>query len=161
MIWIFPPIIFLLYIFIPEGFDDKCKRNMYFMYYFSFRLIYSSFLILPLVLMCFIYIHILWVVHVQTRTWARGSVTGGSQRHSGGSCKKPIRQRRPSESGCVSGARQKLMVNVRAVYTTLYILGSFIIFYMPAVGIFLLVCKIGCRYGKYFFYHCRNRKWRP
>lgn len=73
-IWIVPPLVFLLYIFIPEGFQFSCETT--FIGKFSFRLLFSMFLIVPLVLMCFIYAHILWVIHVQTRIWARGGITG-------------------------------------------------------------------------------------
>lgn len=38
-------------------------------------------------------------------------------------------------------------VNVRAVYTTLHILGSFVVLMMPAILTYVLVCKTGCRYS--------------
>lgn len=146
VIWSVPPAGFLLYMFVPEGFLDECSGNSQFLEWFSFRVAFSALLVGPLAMMCCTYAHILWTVHVQTREWARGGATGGSYKHRGG--KRSARSADPT--GCAPANKQRsLMVSVRAVYTTMHILGSFVLLYLPAIVSFMLVCPQGCRYHFY------------
>lgn len=89
---------------------------------------FSSLFFGPFVLMVCIYTHIFFIVRKHQALRLRFSQIGSSFR---------------SNENCarVNNSFQQMAKNVKAIHTTLYILGSFVIGWMPATILFVLVCK--------------------
>ncbi|XP_066250172.1 adenosine receptor A1-like [Euwallacea similis] len=102
-----------------------------FMMTFSFRMSYSMLFFLPVFVMMVCYSHIVFVVKKQQTRWDNLSRVG-SIRIKGKVAHKMSRERKQLEG------------NVKAIYTTLLILGSCFLGWTPAILIYTLNCKYGC-----------------
>lgn len=129
-LWIFP-VLFIKLCFLTlsdsDFWTEGCKDS--FLYYFHFRLLFSLIFFIPFILMGFCYIHILITVKQQQKIWTQLSRYGSTRNRS---LRTNCQQRRTLEG------------NVKAVYTTLLILGSCVIGWLPAVLLNVLICKEGC-----------------
>ncbi|XP_011053863.1 PREDICTED: octopamine receptor beta-2R-like [Acromyrmex echinatior] len=109
-----------------NGFQSEGCRNNMFLRHQKFRIIFSNLVFWPFVLMVYIYIHILYIVKRHQTIRLRFYETGSPAQ---------IRTTLRKNSNIKQMTR-----NFRAVHTTLYILGSFVVGWMPAVITFVLVC---------------------
>ncbi|XP_011168340.2 trace amine-associated receptor 4 isoform X2 [Solenopsis invicta] len=129
LLWVLPISFFALYFNLIEndGFQsEECKNNV-FLFHKQFRMLFSSLFFGPFVLMVCIYVHIFCIVKKHQATRLRFRRAGSSTRA------------RVSEA-LRSNSRQ-MARNVKAIHTTLYILGSFVIGWMPGVIMYMLVCN--------------------
>ncbi|KAG5887521.1 hypothetical protein JTB14_022133 [Gonioctena quinquepunctata] len=99
---------------------------------FAVRLSYSTFFFCPIVLMVFCYTHILIAVRNQQNRWKNLS-RSGSSRSKGRTIKPTGSQRAMREHARLQG-------NIKAINTTLLILGSCFIGWMPALMFYILSC---------------------
>jgi hypothetical protein len=95
------------------------------MLHLKFRAVFSALFFAPLLLMFVIYMHIFSIVRRHQVNRLRLSQMNHGSRHR-------------SSSG--SGSQQ-MTRSVKAIHTTLFILGSYIVGWMPAVLSYLLVCE--------------------
>ncbi|XP_060535222.1 uncharacterized protein LOC132707394 [Cylas formicarius] len=102
-----------------------------FMDTFAFRMAITSLFFVPIFVMVVCYTHILFVVKKQQNRWNDISRMG-SIRTKGRGSHKICREKKQLES------------NVRALYTTLLILGSCFIGWTPALLFYTLACSKGC-----------------
>ncbi|KAJ9584830.1 hypothetical protein L9F63_020827, partial [Diploptera punctata] len=115
----------------------------------KFRSIFSTMFFVPLALMIIIYLHIFSIIREhQVNRLRMSQINHGSRNQSS------------NGKSTTTSNHQQMVRNVKAIYTTLLILGSFIIGWMPAVLSNLLVCN-DCifefnSFNKYFmfFFHC-------
>ncbi|KAG5343173.1 GP119 protein, partial [Acromyrmex heyeri] len=128
LLWMLPISFFAVYFNLIEnnGFQSEGCRNNMFLRHQKFRIVFSNLVFWPFILMVYIYIHILYIVKrhqtIRLRFYEAGS---------------PAQIRAALRKN--SNIRQ-MTRNFRAVHTTLYILGSFVVGWMPAVITFVLVC---------------------
>ncbi|XP_071573858.1 adrenocorticotropic hormone receptor-like [Temnothorax nylanderi] len=129
LLWVLPISFFALYFNLIEnnGFQSEGCKNNTFLSYKQFRMLFSSLFFGPFALMVCIYVHIFCIVKRHQATRLRFRRTGSSVRA------------RASEA-LRSNSRQ-MARNVKAIHTTLYILGSFVIGWMPGVMMYMLVCN--------------------
>ncbi|KYN04066.1 Trace amine-associated receptor 3 [Cyphomyrmex costatus] len=129
LLWVSPISFFALYFNLIEndGFQsEECKNNM-FLYYKQFRMLFSSLFFGPFALMVCIYVHIFCIVKKHQATRLRFCRAGSSVRA------------RASEA--LRNNSRQMARNVKAIHTTLYILGSFVVGWMPGVIMYMLVCN--------------------
>ncbi|XP_056636026.1 octopamine receptor beta-2R-like [Diorhabda sublineata] len=100
---------------------------------FAFRLSYSFFYFFPIILMVSCYTHILITVRKQQNKWKNVSRSGSSK-----SKGRTVQANNPSQK--VIREQARLQGNIKAVYTTLFILGSCFIGWMPALLFYILSC---------------------
>lgn len=155
LIWLLPPTAFLLQ-FGPLAPDNQgllaLKHSCAYppMFTFKWRLTFCSIvLIIPLGLMSIIYGYILKVVHSQTEVWIEAR-SSGSRRYKGPTTAALMTSPTTHQhnSNQTRTQRREINTNMGALYTTLHIVGSFVLFYLPAVVVWLTVCK-GCVYEKF------------
>ncbi|XP_063244833.1 trace amine-associated receptor 3-like [Bacillus rossius redtenbacheri] len=125
LLWLLPTLFFFAYFSsVPgEAFQSRYCEDHSFITYRKFRVVFSSLFFTPLAVMLVIYAHIFAIVrrHQAHRLrFSRGSRHGDAER---------LQQRQRQISGAV-----------KAVHTTLLILGSFVVGWLPAVTVFVLVC---------------------
>ncbi|XP_003741453.1 adrenocorticotropic hormone receptor-like [Galendromus occidentalis] len=114
-LWVVPFIIYLfLFLDRPENDFYRMDCNFQFMKKLPFRLTVSSLFCVPLIIMTVLYIHIFITV---------------KRNHSG------FLMGQKNQAG-----NQHIKRNVKAVITTLLILGTYLIGYMPAVVFYVLTC---------------------
>ncbi|XP_067140297.1 adrenocorticotropic hormone receptor-like [Centruroides vittatus] len=113
IMWIVPVVFFFIYFSsVPgQGFLSLRCQNMDFLIYRTFHLTVSLLFFFPLILLSFIYVHIYLVV----RQHQRGLLSFPSAR--------------------------QFHKNVKAIITTLLILGTYLLGWIPAVFTFVLICK--------------------
>lgn len=148
LLWVLPISFFALYFNLIEndGFQSEGCKNYEFLLHKQFRMLFSSLFFGPFAAMICIYVHIFCIVKRHQATRLRFRRAGSSVRA------------RASEA-LRSNSRQ-MARNVKAIHTTLYILGSFVIGWMPAVMMFILVCNDcvlqlnGVSDSVKFFYYC-------
>ncbi|CAG9770429.1 unnamed protein product [Ceutorhynchus assimilis] len=116
---------------LQNNFINNIADTPEFMNTFSFRISYSSLFFVPIFIMVVCYTHILFVVKKQQNRWNNLSRIG-STRIKG----------KPSQK--LSRERKQLEGNVRAIYTTLLILGSCFLGWAPALLMYTLTCISGC-----------------
>ncbi|KAK0092407.1 hypothetical protein PV326_001517 [Microctonus aethiopoides] len=130
ILWILPLCFFITYFSLVknEGFQSlNCQTNT-FLFKKKFRTMFSSLFFGPFIFMVCIYVHIFYIVKKHQASRLRFSQAGSSFR-------------RNEITDTQRHASQQLARNVKAVYTTLYILGSFVVGWMPATFLFVLVCE--------------------
>lgn len=132
LLWIIPFLLHLIYfLMVPDQtYWFQCD-GLTFMNEVQFRYTFTMLFFIPIVLMIFCYTHILIIVRNQQKRWDKLSRCGS------------MRTR-----GVKNNNQQKntLEGNIKAIYTTLLILGSCVVGWLPACLIFLLVCESGCLY---------------
>lgn len=138
LLWIIPIAFIKTYFFSVS--DDEfwtigCA-SLSFLSEIKFRLVFSSLFFVPLILMVFCYTHILLLVRKQQKVWAQLS-RSGSTRYRG------VRSARHG----VNSQQRQMEGNVKAIHTTLLILGSCMIGWLPAVITYLIICPKGCLYS--------------
>lgn len=103
---------------------------------FSYRLTFASLFFIPLIIMSFFYVHILIRVRKQQRVWSQFSRNGSTR----------WKAVKTSSRNNVNQAQQQRQVegNIRAIKTTLLILGSCVLGWMPAVLAYSIMCQDGC-----------------
>ncbi|XP_025266717.1 trace amine-associated receptor 2-like [Camponotus floridanus] len=133
LLWVLPISFFAVYFNVVEGdgFQSKECKESTFLAHKKFRMLFSCLFFVPFGLMVCIYIHIFCIVKKHQATRMRFRTAGFSIR------------RRTAEA--MRNSSNHMTRNVKAIHTTLYILGSFLIGWMPAVIIFMLVC-IDCMF---------------
>ncbi|CAH0547322.1 unnamed protein product [Brassicogethes aeneus] len=103
---------------------------------FRFRISYASLFFIPMVFMAFFYTHILIIVRKQQKVWKHLSRIGSTK------------WKGRSVNGCPSNRvireQKQLEGNLRAICTTLLIMGSCFIGWMPALLLYSLMCEKGC-----------------
>jgi melanocortin 2 receptor len=101
------------------------------MVHLKFRAVFSVLFFAPLLLMFVIYMHIFSIVRRHQVNRLRFSQINHGSRH------------QSSTSGHTSSASnsQQMTRSVKAIHTTLFILGSYIVGWMPAVLSYLLFCE--------------------
>lgn len=104
---------------------------------FMTRMSYGTLFFFPIVLMVFCYTHILITVRNQQKKWKNLSRLG-STRNKG----RNVNGR--SNSQKTNKEQVRLQGNIKAINTTLLILGSCFIGWMPALLFFILMCKNDC-----------------
>ncbi|XP_067203754.1 trace amine-associated receptor 4-like isoform X2 [Linepithema humile] len=129
LLWVLPISFFVLYFSLIEddGFQsEECKKNM-FLVHRQFRILFSSLFFGPFVVMTCIYIHIFYIVkrHQAMRLRFCGAESFI----------------RVNTSEVTRNNNRRMARNIKAINTTLYILGSFIIGWMPGVIMFMLFCE--------------------
>ncbi|GAB1863998.1 Trace amine-associated receptor 4-like [Camponotus japonicus] len=128
LLWVLPISFFAVYFNLVEGdgFQSKeCKKSA-FLSHKKFRMLFSSLFFGPFGLMVCIYIHIFCIVKKHQATRLRFRRAGFSIRG------------RTAEA--MRNSYRQMARNVKAIHTTLYILGSFVIGWMPAVIVNMLFC---------------------
>ncbi|XP_033611615.1 adenosine receptor A1-like [Cryptotermes secundus] len=101
-----------------------------FMLHLKFRAVFSVLFFAPLLLMLIIYMHIFSIVRRHQVNRLRFSqINHGSRHHSS------------NGHGSSGSNSQQMTRSVKAIHTTLFILGSYIIGWMPAVLSYLLFCE--------------------
>jgi hypothetical protein len=96
-----------------------------FMLRLKFRAVFSALFFAPLVLMFVIYMHIFSIVRRhQVNRLRLSQLSHGSRHH-----------------GSAGSTNQQMTRSVKAIHTTLFILGSYIVGWMPAVLSYLLFCE--------------------
>lgn len=146
LLWIVPTL-YVIFLFLCqsdqnywiENFSSETiERNNKYTFFdsFIFRMSYSSYLIISIILMAICYIHILIIVKKQQNTWKTLS-RAGSTKWSGRTAKNWSNTKTSKEQKQLEG-------NIRAIYTTLLILGSCIIGWLPAILMFNLMCQKDC-----------------
>lgn len=134
LLWICP-IVFVICCPLFVGLEDFISK-------FPYRLMFASMFFIPLIIMSFFYVHILIRVRKQQKVWSQFS-RNGSMRW------KAVKT---SSRNNVNQAQQQRQVegNIRAIKTTLLILGSCVLGWMPAVLAYSIMCSEGCPIsGKY------------
>jgi hypothetical protein len=146
LLWIFPTI-FVIFLFTSQAEEtywtenfgngtDTEQNKTTFTDTFKFRMGYSAYFIISIFLMAICYMHILIIVRRQQNIWKNLSRVG-STKWSGRTIKLCPCSKANKEQKQLEG-------NIRAIYTTLLILGSCLIGWMPALLIFVLMCKEDC-----------------
>lgn len=130
------PIILLLVLSTVENSGKFLGNTSAFQIFSTFasRLSYSFLFFFPIVLMVICYTHILITVKRQQNKWKNVSRTGSSK----------YKGRSMKTNSCSQKAireQARLQGNIKAVYTTLFILGSCFIGWMPALLFFILSCN--------------------
>ncbi|XP_018327240.1 trace amine-associated receptor 6-like isoform X1 [Agrilus planipennis] len=126
-LWIVP-ILFIATYFLVYKYYENC-HTITFMTSLNFRMFFASLFIIPLILMIFCYTHILIIVKRQQKVWSQLRRTGSS---------------RYRANRGVSSQQREMEGNLKAIYTTLLILGSCMIGWLPANINFLIICRSGC-----------------
>ena len=119
-LWLLPTAAFFLFFSAVPGqafLSHEC-RNVAFFGRINFRLVVFAFIVLPLFLMSFIYIHIFCVIL--------------------------RRKRNPSLQESRYHDPPTMKRTMRATTTTTLILGTFVLGWLPSVVLFVLVCNEGC-----------------
>lgn len=136
ILWIFSPIFFVCYPLIT-GYQllDSTKYSKFFTT-FAFRITMAFLFFVPLIIMSVLYLHILVMVRKQQKVWSNLSRSGSTRW-------KAIKA---SSRDNVTKSQQQRQVegNIKAIKTTLFILGSCVIGWMPATVVFSLMCDDGC-----------------
>ncbi|KAJ3662788.1 hypothetical protein Zmor_007117 [Zophobas morio] len=147
LLWVFPTA-FVIFLFTSQAevtywtdiFDKaaemEAKNTTTFIDTFRFRMSYSAYFIITIFMMAACYAHILIIVRKQQNVWKNLS-RSGSTKWSGRGIKH-------CPSSKTNREQKQLEGNIRAIYTTLLILGSCVIGWMPALLIFVLMCKEDC-----------------
>ncbi|XP_070164540.1 adrenocorticotropic hormone receptor-like [Polyergus mexicanus] len=128
LLWVLPISFFAVYFNLVEddGFQSEgCKKSV-FLSHKQFRMLFSSLFFAPFGLMVYIYIHIFCIVKKHQAMRLRFCRAGSSVRGK-------TAEAMPNNPG-------QMARNVKAVHTTLYILGSFVIGWMPGVIMYMLFC---------------------
>ncbi|XP_048515670.1 lysophosphatidic acid receptor 1-like [Athalia rosae] len=128
LLWILPLSLFLIYFGLIEnqGFQSEmCEINT-FLFHKNFRLMFSSLFFAPFLVMVCIYTHIFCIVKRHQASRLRFSRAGSLHRGS-----KNLGQ----------NSSQQMARNVKAIHTTLYILGSYVVGWMPGTIMYTLVCE--------------------
>lgn len=133
LLWIVPFLLILTYFLtVPDqDYWTDCE-NSAFMNEVTFRYRFTLLFFVPLILMIFCYTHILIIIKKQQRRWAQLSRAGST------------RTRGVRNTTCKQ--RNSMEGNIKAIYTTLLILGSCVIGWVPACLVFLCICTYGCLY---------------
>ncbi|XP_066581685.1 adenosine receptor A3-like [Prorops nasuta] len=129
LLWLFPLTFFVVYFSLieNEGFRSKeCKINT-FLYFKKFRIIFSCFFFGPLFIMACIYVHIFRIVKKHQALRLRFARTNAS-----------FYER---DTKHLRNTTQQIMKNVKAMQTTFYILGSFVVGWIPATVMYVIVCE--------------------
>ncbi|XP_046391716.1 beta-3 adrenergic receptor-like [Ischnura elegans] len=143
-LWKIPIAFFFVYFSSISGQGFQSPHCEYaFIKQLGFRAVFSCLFFAPLILMAFIYLHIYCIVR-RTQCSRQRSRLGrqldeGSRGLVRGSGRDSGRSRSESCRGRTPRARQ-LARNWKAVVTTMLILGTYILGWIPAVMLFLLVC---------------------
>ncbi|XP_015517077.1 lysophosphatidic acid receptor 1-like [Neodiprion lecontei] len=127
LLWVLPLSFFLSYFGLIEdqGFQsENCEINT-FLYYKKFRLMFSSLFFGPFLLMVCIYTHIFCIVKRHQASRLKFSRAGSVHRGP-----NSLRQ----------NSSQQMARNVKAIHTTLYILGSYVVGWMPGTILYILAC---------------------
>lgn len=134
LLWVIPPGVFLV-LWGPLAEEGQALRAMDHGCYQTFLsdvwwrgAFVGVALLAPLAAMCGVYTYVLCTLHRQTTAWSRS--------RSEGSCR--------SRGRILDDGQRR--VSVRAVHTTLHIVGSFVVLYVPAIAAFVLVCPKGCHF---------------
>lgn len=109
-----------------KSFDYDSKVNTRF-----FRVGYSSLFFVPMILMSLVYTHILLIVKFQQKKWKKLSRLG-STRWRGG------------DRNTTNNRQRQLEGSLKALYTSLLIMGSCIICWSPALLMYSLLCEVDC-----------------
>ncbi|XP_067004178.2 glucose-dependent insulinotropic receptor-like [Anabrus simplex] len=134
LLWLFPFSFMFSYFSLvdQQGFSStNCVND--FLGYSKFRLTFATLIFVPFLVMLVIYSHIFIIVrHHQ-------SVREVLLRES--SVRPRRNQRNNHSSGTMQqNTQQQMAKNVKAIYTTMFILGSFFMGWMPALLVYLLMC---------------------
>ncbi|KAK9732204.1 7 transmembrane receptor (rhodopsin family) [Popillia japonica] len=130
-LWILPIVFFNSYFYGHRSKNIEC--DVAFIFRFKFRIVFSFLFFIPLIFMVFFYTHILLMVKAQRERWAALERSGSKRNKT--LTRSNNQQRRTMEN------------NIKAITTTLLILGSCLIGWMPSVTKFMLVCVEGCKYS--------------
>ncbi|XP_069668840.1 melanocortin receptor 5-like [Periplaneta americana] len=134
-LWVVPIAYFVIYFSSVdgEGFQSENCTTIHFLVHLKFRAIFSSLFFGPLLLMFIIYMHIFSIVRQHQVNRLRFSqINHGSRHHNSNG---------NSSSSSSGPHNQQMARSVKAIHTTLFILGSFIVGWMPAVLSYLLLCE--------------------
>ncbi|KAK9882398.1 hypothetical protein WA026_020920 [Henosepilachna vigintioctopunctata] len=102
---------------------------------FRFRMTVGSFIVVCILLIVIFYICILVIIRRQRKVWKDLSRTGSTV-WKGHNCRYASREKNQEQS--------KIKGNFRAVYTTLLIVGSCLIGWLPALLLYTLACSQDC-----------------
>ncbi|XP_067004292.2 glucose-dependent insulinotropic receptor [Anabrus simplex] len=145
LLWLFPLVFIFSYFSLldQQGFTSpNCAND--FLGYSKFRVVFATLFFVPFLVMLVVYSHIFIIVrrHQSAREeLLRDGTIRAHQNHRLNSM-----SRNSHSSGATEQSRHQQMArNVKAIYTTMFILGSFVIGWMPALVVLLLVCH-DCRY---------------
>ncbi|XP_043286249.1 trace amine-associated receptor 4-like [Venturia canescens] len=133
LLWILPLLFFFTYFSVieDEGFQSLDCGTHTFLFKRKFRMMFSSLFFAPFLLMVCIYFHIFCIVRKHQASRLRFRRAGSSFRRNDGD-----KTEREEHS-----ASQQMARNVKAINTTLFILGSFVIGWMPATFLYIFVCE--------------------
>lgn len=136
ILWIFPPIFLICYPLVTENQFLGSEKFPDFLSRFAFRVTIAFLFFVPLIIMSVLYLHILLMVREQQKVWSNLSRSGSTRW-------KAIKA---SSRDNVTKSQQQRQVegNIKAIKTTLYILGSCVVGWMPALIAFSLMCFDGC-----------------
>ncbi|KAJ3662784.1 hypothetical protein Zmor_007113 [Zophobas morio] len=147
LLWLFPTA-FVIFLFTAQA-DENYWSDVFnnateleaenvttFIDTFRFRMSYSAYFIISICMMAICYTHILIIVRRQQNIWKNLSRIG--------STKWLGRNIKHCPSSKTNKEQKQLEGNIRAIYTTLLILGSCVIGWLPALLIFVLMCKEDC-----------------
>ncbi|XP_045462515.1 uncharacterized protein LOC123672462 [Harmonia axyridis] len=124
-----------MYLKLGEHHSDIEEENISFFQSFRFRMIIGSFILISMLLIVLCYLLILIMIRHQRKIWKDLSRTGSTVWR-GHNCRHANKQKAHEQN--------KTKGNLKAVYTTLIILGSCVIGWMPALLLYTMTCSQGC-----------------
>ncbi|KAL3284835.1 hypothetical protein HHI36_018974 [Cryptolaemus montrouzieri] len=123
------------YLHIDETYIHQGKNHIRFIETFRFRMAVGSFVLISMLLIGICYLWILKMIKHQRMMWKDLSRTGSTVWR-GHNCRHVSKQKTHEQN--------KIKGNFRAVYTTLIILGSCFMGWMPALLLYTLTCSQDC-----------------
>ncbi|XP_022916160.1 melanocortin receptor 5-like [Onthophagus taurus] len=130
-LWILPITFFNIYFFAHSKYSEFCPD---FLQDFKFRMTFAAIFFISLISMVFLYVHILIIVIQHQIEWKKLSRSGSK------------RSRHITSNS--SQQKRAMQGTIKAVCTTLLILGSCLIGWVPSLLKFILFCKNGCVYDR-------------
>ncbi|KAL3284839.1 hypothetical protein HHI36_018978, partial [Cryptolaemus montrouzieri] len=142
-LWLLPTVfIFILYTsaggysFWVSVYNDDLVDDTLFIHSFRFRMVFSSFIMISIICIMICYFSILRIIEKQKSVWNKLSF-GGSTVWKGHSLKRTIDRH-------TNHVQNRLKSNSKAVCTTLIIMGSCFVGWIPALTIYTIACSQDC-----------------
>lgn len=143
LLWLIPTM-FLIGLYTIAGgysfwitlYEDNLINETLFIHSFKFRITISLFIVLSMICIIICYFSILLIIRKQKRIWNKVSF-GGSVVWKGRNIKRTFDRH-------TNHVQIRLKGNSKAVYTTLIIMGSCILGWIPALTIYAIACSQDC-----------------
>ncbi|OQR69681.1 adrenocorticotropic hormone receptor-like [Tropilaelaps mercedesae] len=149
LLWAVPLMLFFTYFSIVsgQGFQSSDCADLRFLRQSRFSVLLGMLFTIPLMVMMFIYMHIFFIIR-QHKIGMLGQGAASTTNSNGQNviCKKTSSNASVTtsltSSTCTQASRR--LQNVKAVYTTLLIIGTYLVGWMPAVFYYVFTCTDSC-----------------